>query len=621
MSDPDLVALVRAGGELTETALIELNERHFDAVRAFAAVCLNDHAAPDQLADTAWRRTLWPHEAGPDRAVRPHALTHVLEAAAGIANWDQRGALDARLAMWLDRHLAATPDRGVSGGDFGPIHHGSVTARAFCSLPANLQAVMWHHWVEHAGSASIARLLGSDSRGAREISLLISRAYRDFYHAYEQIHLDGMTDYCRPFHRMVMAYVEHKGGNTADVVPHLQQCAYCSRAVAELERMRVDFGELLAGALLPWGGQEYVASRRTARTSAAIAAPVLGRLDDLPRSPALPEAPPAPPRSRRAPEGAGRGAPRVAGPAGRKAVRYSVPARRLTQAIASLGVCSLAVVFTSAQGFGPRLPQLVGGPPAKEVPPDPAPSESSTDGPSGSATKSPSPSGSAGRASKAPEGDESAPAVRGAAVEWLFKSVKDGVAEDSSGNNRDGTLVGDPLPKPLEKSGAAFFGQQSVTSQGPVLDTDGSFSVSARVMLRNKDEYQTVASQDGAEISSFQLQYDPVEDRWEMRMHREDTLTSRADEAESDTAPRTGEWTALTGVWDAADEQIRLYVDGQLQDTVDRDKDRSREGDFAVGRARLGDQFIRGFEGNIQDVRAFPKALTSAEARRLASGQ
>lgn len=617
LSDSDLVALARAGGVPAESALIELKKRHFDAVRAFALVCLNNDSAPGGLAEAAWQRAVWPRAVRPEGALRPHALVSVLQVAAGIADTVQRDALDAGLAAWLSRYSAAqTP--GHPAGDAGFPQRGSVIARAFGALPANLQTVMWHHLVEHADSGSIARLLGSDSTESQEISVLIRRAYRDFYHAYEQIHQDGMSDGCRRFHRMAMAYAHHKGGNTADVVSHLQQCGYCSRTVSELERMRVDFGELLAEALLPWGGQEYAASRRLARTSPTIAVPVHGP-GDLPRSPtAAEEISPPPAHGRRA---FGRPAGALPG----RTDGHRVRTRRLTQAIAFLGVCSLAAGFAYAQGFAPGLPQGSGEPPAKEVPPTSAPSKSTAPEPSKSASRSPSPSGSAGGTSKrrpgGPDGGTSAPAVRGAALQWLFDEVDDGDTKDSSGNGRDGKLVGDPLPKPLQKGGVAFFGQQSVTSQGAVLDTDDSFSVSARVKLKNKDEYQTVASQDGAEISSFQLQYDPVEDRWEMRMHREDTLTSPADEAESDSAPPVGRWTSLTGVWDAADEQIRLYVDGRLEDSVHRDEDQSSEGDFAVGRARLGDEFIRGFEGTIDRVRAFPEALTGAQARKLATGK
>lgn len=617
LSDVELVELVHVGGESAHAALTELSERHFDAVRAFAVLCTNDDSAADRLAERAWQRAVWPQGTSGARTMRTHALASVLQVAAEVANTDHLGALDADLAVWLGTRMSA-PDLGSSGSDFPVFHHDLVITRAFHALSANLQTVMWHHFVEHAEDGLIGRLLGSASPESQEISVLIRRAYRDFYYAYEQIHHNGMTDDCRRFHRMVMAYADHKDGNATDVIPHLQQCDYCSRAVADLERMAADLGELLAEAVLPFGGHDYAASRRAECTAATIAVPGEERANP-PQGAGAGASSPHPNRYRSHLRRPTWGVLGVVGHAERKTGPSSIRARRLTQVIASLGACSLAVAFAYAQGYGPKLPQRSGEPPVKEVPGAPAPSKSGAPGPSGSPTDSPSPTGSAGRSTKPPSGNgDGSPGVRGAALEWLFERVKGGVTADSSGNNRDGTLIGDPLPKPLKENGIAFFGQQSVTSRGPVFDTDSSFSISARVKLRNKDGYQTVASQDGSGVSSFQLQYDPVEDRWEMRMHREDTQTSRADEAESDAAPRAGRWTSLTGVYDAPDEQIRLYVDGQLEDTVHRDGDRSSEGNFAVGRARLGNQFIRGFQGTINKVRAFPEALTGAQARNLA---
>ncbi|WP_314171890.1 LamG domain-containing protein [Streptomyces winkii] len=623
LSDAELLELARAGGESGDAAQIELTGRHFGAVRKMAGLCVTDDAAAHQLAEHAWRLVLWPQDTGEDGALRPRALSSVLQAAAEVAHTNQWGALDANLAEWLRTRLAAL-DYDPSSGDATIFHGGSAIWRAFYALPANLQTVMWHQVVEHSDSGWIGRLLGSELSDPREIPTLTRRAYRDFYDAYERISHEGMTDDCRRFHRMVMAYADHRGGNTAAVIPHLQECAHCSRTVADLEGMYANFGGLLVDAVLPWGGQAYAATRRAEWVSAPIAVHGEERAD-APRGDAgeavFPDSPD--PEEHGGVLGRARwGALARAGVAERKASGSRGRAGRITLVAGVLGVCSLVAAFVYAQESGSSLPQRSGEPPAKKVPSVPAPSKSGEPGTSGSIAGSSSPTDSASGSRRQPSDDRdrrtSGPSVPDAALEWLFDETKDGETDDSSGNGEAGKLIGNPPPKPLKDGGVSFFGQQSVTSQDPVLDTDSSFSVSARVKLRNKDEYQTVASQDGAEVSSFQLQFDPVEDRWEMRMHREDEQTSAADEAESDAAPRAGRWTALAGVYDAPEGLIRLYVDGKLQDTVHREGDRSSEGDFAVGRARLGDQFVRGFEGTIKDVRAFPKALTGAQVRKLA---
>ncbi|SCK53583.1 LamG domain-containing protein [Streptomyces sp. WMMB 322] len=618
LSDIELAELVHGGGEPAAAALTELRRRHFGAVRKLAALCVSDEAAGDQLAERAWQLAMWPHGTGGTGALRPRALASVLRAAAETAGTSRNDVLDADLAGWLGMPLTVPDPAFADGGGVTLPLGGSTVTEAFDALPANLQAAMWHHLVEHADDGFIGRLLGSDSPDSQEISALLRRAYRDFYHAYEQIHLDGMTDDCRRFHRMVMAYADQRGGNTADVVPHLQQCHYCSRAVADLRRMYTDFGELLVEALLPWGGSAYAAARQAEATSATVAVP--GGEGAAPAPGAAAEGTVPPPGDHRG--ALGRATWDMLGRTGlaeRNTGGFRVRSGRLTLAVGALSVCSLVAAFAYAPELGSRLPVSSGAPPAKETPTDPEPSKSGGSGPSGSPTGSPSSPGSSSQAPGGQDGRTPGPRVRGASLEWLFDDVKGDVAPDSTGNDRDGTLIGDPQPKPRKDGGVAFFGKQSVATQDPVFDTDSSFSVSARVKLRNKDEYQTVASQDGTEVSSFQLQFDPVEDRWEMRMHREDTQTSRADEAESDAAPRAGRWTSLAGVYDAPEGLIRLYVDGKLQETVRREGDRSSEGVFAVGRARLGDQLIRGFEGTIKNVRAFPKALSDKEAKALAA--
>ncbi|WP_181468151.1 LamG-like jellyroll fold domain-containing protein [Streptomyces sp. Amel2xB2] len=726
MSDADLVELVRGGGESAAAAPAELERRHLDALRAFAVVCLNDPAQAEELAQRAWQRAASPGGITPG-AVRPQVLALVLWAASGVAEAGHPALLDGDLAVWLAAQPQSQPSQEESSarGGVAFLHHGSVTARAFNSLSATLQTVLWHHLVERDDAERIARLLGSASPESQEVSVLIRRAHRDFYHAYEQIHQYGMADDCRRFHRVVMAYADGRGGNTGDVVGHLGTCGYCARAVADLERMHSDFGGLLVHALLPWGAPQYADSRRGEWTSTTVEIPVIGGEGDRPRGrrrgaargmsatpepqqssthqnqhqqnqqqrqhrqqppepygtpPGWPEGWPAgwpdgspaePPAAAAsmapisygtstpdgspdglpeglrelfpegfqdtAPYGSPAGppaAPRLtppapAAPPARTSSRDRMRGRRITQAAAVVGVCSAAMAFAYAQGLVPNLSELAGEVPSEKAPStsqprDPGPSESDR------GTPSPSPSGSKGDDGKKPPPDEGrdrepsspppAPAVKGAALEWLFdgKDADGPVAKDSSGNGRNGTPKGDPLPKPLAGGGLVFAGQQSVTSRGPVLDTDRSFSVSARVKLNSTDEYQTVASQDGTEISSFQLQYDAVEKRWEMRMHRTDSKTSRADEAESDDAPRAGRWTSLTGVYDAGDERIRLYVDGELEGSVHRDGDNSTEGEFAVGRAQLGGGFIRGLDGTVSEIRAFPRALTGTEARRLA---
>ncbi|MFC4493729.1 LamG domain-containing protein [Streptomyces ovatisporus] len=582
---------MREGGESSLPALGELELRHFPAVRAFASVCAISSLAADELAVQAWRRALRLQDGSATGAVRPYALSEVLRTAADWAGTDERSALDADLAEWIESQPVVISEDSVGPGLPPP----TLPARAFADLSDKSQTVLWHRAVEHDDDERIENLLGP---GVEGVSFLDRRARRELYTSYVQILHDGAVDECRRFHRMVLAYADQKSIDiAADLVPHLEVCAYCSRAVADLGRMHSDCGTFLAQAILPWGGSEYASS----------SLPVMVTGSEL-----VPHAAPVGSgRFRRAFGGGGSGAER-----GRNR-----RINRVLQSAALVALCSFVVALAYSGALRPGDPQSSEPvtPPGKSSqspkPPRPAPSTATATATSTvTATKTtPSkpgePSGT---------GRPSRPPVRGAALEWLFDGVDGGITKDTSGNGLNGTLVGSPLPRFLNAGAIDFDGQQSVAAEGPVVDTEESFSVSADVKLGDTGEFQTVASQDAGEISGFQLQYDGDEDRWEMRIPEEDSDDTDFVEAVGDRGPATGVSTHVTGVYDDSESEVRLYVDGRLEDTDELDGDFSADGDFVVGRSLEGDEFIRGFDGSIDDVRAFRKALSPREVRALA---
>jgi hypothetical protein len=204
-------------------------------------------------------------------------------------------------------------------------------------------------------------------------------------------------------------------------------------------------------------------------------------------------------------------------------------------------------------------------------------------------------------------------------VEWLFGEIDgNGVAADSSGNDRDGTLFGDS--RPTAAGGALQFnGKQFVAARGPLVDTSRSFTVSARVTLDSLEESQTIVSQDSSDASAFMLQYDSLEEQWEMRIPERDVNDAQAfgDEATSNVKPQAGQRTHLTGVYDDASNELRLYVNGELGQTVEHADDFRSAGSFVAGRGLSNNEFFQGLDGKVDDVRAFPRALSSAEVKSL----
>jgi hypothetical protein len=605
LSDAELLRLVRAGGEPSSAALGELERRHFQAVRVYSSACVVSSSAADALAGQAWKQALRP-QGGASGAVRPRALSAVLRTAVAWSGTQQRAALVPDLVQWIQANASLPPAEpgGSEPGTEPEYHPSSVAVRAFEGLSDHSQTVLWHKAVEHDEDERTEEILGPDAEATASLN---RRSRNELYNIYVQLHQAGLADECRPFHRMLLAYAEENAIDmAADLAPHLQGCAACTRAVADLGQMRVDCGVFLADAVLPWGGAEYGAIR------AEEDAPVGTALELLPGGAHLPH---SPGRMRRRLFGRW-GPPRTIG-------RSRLRANRLLQSLALIGLTSLAAAFAFSENLRPGAPQASESRPSQSAQPAP----SVQPGPSrATATATATSTVTATKSSKPPRDDgrppppASKPPVNGAVLEWVFDKVNGGVVADTSRNGRTGRLTGDPLPR-IAGGGAQLAGQQSVLSDGPVIDTENSFTVSARVNLDDTEDRQVIVSQDSDEASAFMLQYDAEEDRWEMRIpdeDEEDAEDAEADEAASDFGPEPGEPTHLTGVYDDADDEIRLYVDGNLEDTTDHDGDFASDGVFAAGRGLSFGEGFRGVEGTVDDVRAFDRPLNGNQVARLA---
>ncbi|WP_314172403.1 LamG domain-containing protein [Streptomyces winkii] len=644
LSDAELLRLVREMGETSSAALDELERRHFPAVRAFASAGTVSETAAGELAYPSWEEALRQYEDGSaGGAVRPHALASVLRTASGWAGESQRSALKPELATWIGTNgpLALQDADAPAPGSLP----GSLVARAFAGLADRSQVVLWHQTVERDDSALTGRLAGA---GPDEVSALTGRARRELHNSYVQILQSGMRDECRRFHRMVLAYADEKSSNiAAELAPHLESCARCSQAVTDLGSVRDDCGALLARALLPWGGPEYAARRTRDDVGQGPFAPGDGRPEGPAPEPLVAEAlatelwadrspgkggpeRDSPERDIPGRDGPGRGAPASGRP--RPAVLGAAGAgarmngRRRTDLVvrctAVAALCGVAAVVVL--GFTGDDPPK-GKPQSKEPGPPVQPTSSPSKTPSPSSTSAtsttPSPTGKKpGPPSEPSRGRAPSPPADGSAVEWLFGEVDGRITPDTSGNDKDGTLFGGTPASSVTGGALRFDGGQFVASDGPLVDTSSSFSVSARVRLNDTDRSQTVVSQDGPESSGFLLQYDAEESQWEMRIPEgpSDDVDADADEAVSDVEVEAGEWTHLTGVYDEAAGKVRLYVDGRPGESVDHEEDFASPGNFVVGRGLAENEFFRGVGGTIDDVRAFGKAVSPAEARSLA---
>ena len=166
---------------------------------------------------------------------------------------------------------------------------------------------------------------------------------------------------------------------------------------------------------------------------------------------------------------------------------------------------------------------------------------------------------------------------------------------------------------------SAFNGTNSlISTTGPAVDTGPgrSYTVSAWLdpIQYDTSAFMTAVSQDGGPEgnSAFYLMFSGPVDRWVF------LIPGASAPATSAGAPALNTWTHVVGVYDAAYDQVRLYVNGALDGTATYDSTYAAStGGLVIGRAMYGGGICDWFPGHIRDVQVFDQALTTSAVDNL----
>ncbi|MFG3103966.1 LamG-like jellyroll fold domain-containing protein [Streptomyces sp. NPDC048182] len=195
---------------------------------------------------------------------------------------------------------------------------------------------------------------------------------------------------------------------------------------------------------------------------------------------------------------------------------------------------------------------------------------------------------------------------------WALDEGSGTTAADSGPNGKALKLSAGTTWTPGVKGSALKFDgkDQSAETAGPVLDTTGSYAVSAWVRLDGlPGNYATAVSQDTRrQASPFYLQYGQGAFAFS---------TPGEQRARLVTTPQTGRWYHLVGVRDATSNQIKLYVDGKLAATAAGGPAYASTGPLTVGRAQWDGNPGDFWNGAVDEVHAYDKALTDQEVTAL----
>jgi hypothetical protein len=201
------------------------------------------------------------------------------------------------------------------------------------------------------------------------------------------------------------------------------------------------------------------------------------------------------------------------------------------------------------------------------------------------------------------------------------------VDSNTRGTARPATVVGATTGVPGRLLGgpgasaptAVSFNGSTATAAtaGPVVDTSKSFSVSAWVRLASAPSSGTAVSQKGVNTSGFFLTFD--QGRWAFATHSADAVSVTTSIARSATPVAIDRWTHLVGVYDAEDNQLRIYINGELTGTAARLGAWNANGPLWIGKGFSQGAASGPLPGTVSEVRVWDRVLSGPELAPMAA--
>ena len=130
--------------------------------------------------------------------------------------------------------------------------------------------------------------------------------------------------------------------------------------------------------------------------------------------------------------------------------------------------------------------------------------------------------------------------------------------------------------------------------------------------------WQTVVSQAGTNRNKFWLQKRGDSGKFSLLFAESDVAQTNVIHVDSAVVPQANQWYHVAGMYDAAAESIKLYVDGVLQGTLPYTATWAATGDTRVGSGVVPGSPLTGndfFKGQIDDLNVTNNTLTANQIR------
>lgn len=209
-------------------------------------------------------------------------------------------------------------------------------------------------------------------------------------------------------------------------------------------------------------------------------------------------------------------------------------------------------------------------------------------------------------------------------LHWKLDETSGATIVDSSGNGRDGTWTDGDDDRITTESNTAVIGNGLTFSSGGGLvsindsvvtqaESANGFSATAWVKVNSGADYGYVLER---EYDNLDIHYDPTWGAGELHCTMRSTTTLYF----PTISPTPKDvWGHVACVYDPVAQEMRVYYNGVLRDTVDAstfDTFMHSSVSVGVGQRPSGGEV---FDGSIDDVRIYNRALSAAEVKKLAN--
>lgn len=253
-SDHTLAARLGGPPAGRHDAVALLLARHWRATFDYAVVCLAAAGPSARLVTSAaFQQVLGrPASGAAGGALRPRLLAAVRDT---VRAW----AADEAACVVLPELRKPTGGRGLRATAPRTPERRRLAERAFQTLPAASQCLLWHTEVEAESINIPAGLLGVDTATA---AIALRRARAEFRAGCLRAHRElAPSAECRFYNRLLDDPIREGGARLPDVRRHLTACSHCRHAAEQLSRFEGGLGVLIAESVLGWGARRYLDSR------------------------------------------------------------------------------------------------------------------------------------------------------------------------------------------------------------------------------------------------------------------------------------------------------------------------------------------------------------------------